>query len=100
MVGLLDHNPPPTMSRTLSDPSELNPRWNRARNKAWMAACVAVQVFHSEIQRKKMEIEIPNEVEDIYSDILLVARTCVEALKNQGMFFPNLNTSRDSPKPQ
>ena len=88
------------MSRTLSDPSELNPRWNRARNKAWMAACVAVQVFHSEIQRKKMEIEIPNEVEDIYSDILLVARTCVEALKNQGMFFPNLNTSWNSPKPQ
>lgn len=73
------------MSNSLTRPSVLNPRWNTAQNKAWLAACVAVQVFNSEIEQQTIEIEIPTEVQDIYPDILLAARTCVEALANQGM---------------
>ena len=76
---LMSYNP-------LCDPSELNPRWNRARNKAWMAACVAIQVFQSEKEKKKIELEIPREVADIYADILLAARTCAEAFENKGVF--------------
>lgn len=84
------------MSNPVSTPSELNPRWNHARNKAWLAACVAVQVFHSEKEQKTIEIEIPYEVQDIYPDILLAARTCVEALANQGMFLLKNHCKREN----
>lgn len=72
------------MNDPLCDPARLNPRWNRARNKAWLAGCVAIQVFHSETERKPIDIEIPNEIGDIYSDILLAARTCATAFSTKG----------------
>ena len=72
------------MNDALCDPARLNPRWDRALNKAWLASCVAIQVFNGETERKPIDIEIPNEIEDIYSDILLAARTCATAFSNQG----------------
>ena len=71
-------------SEVLAHPSELNPRWDAARSKAWLAACVAVQVFESEKGCKKINIEIPREVEDIYADILIAVRTCAQACTTRG----------------
>jgi len=88
-MGCHEHYLPSTLHMSHHcpcDPSELNPRWNHARNKAWMAACVAIQVFHSEKEQKKIDIEIPDEILDIYSDILLAARTCVEVFATRGLF--------------
>ena len=79
------HYPNLFMSHSsLVHPSELNPRWDAARSKAWLAACVAVQVFESEKDCKKINIEIPREIEDIYADILIAVRTCAQACNTQG----------------
>ena len=69
----------------LCNPSVLNPHWADARNQVHLASSVIMDLFWSEVHGETKPVVIPQEIEHIWPDLVLAARTCAAAWGNRGM---------------